>query len=139
MGSLVYPGHISHWESKFKSCSSYYRIRDLETGVVLRNLTESCNHSFGSAFVDTHKNGTETLWVVGSSWYRPATTAASPAEGTEGLLGQRGDEDLGRSGEGWGGTCKNGTACVVGSYSTTDPTLQDWQVIFSVLRTTDCH
>ena len=101
MGSLVYPGHISHWESKFKSCSSYYRIRDLETGVVLRNLTESCNHSFGSAFVDTHKNGTETLWVVGSSWYRPATTAASPAEGTEGLLGQRGDEDLGRSGEGW--------------------------------------
>jgi len=35
----------------------YYRIRDLQTGVVLRNITESCNHSFGSAFVDTDASG----------------------------------------------------------------------------------
>ena len=57
--TLTYPGHISHWEPQFAWCSSYFRIRDMKSGVVLRNLTESCQHSFGSAFVDTLTNGTE--------------------------------------------------------------------------------
>ena len=47
------------------------------TGAILRNLTESCNHSFGSAFIDTLSNGTEVLWVFGSSWWRPAAAAAA--------------------------------------------------------------
>lgn len=100
---------------------SYYRIRDLKTGVVLRNLTESCNHSFGSAFVDTDANGTpsyakalspacdvsnglmiallcglwragaETLWVVGSAWWRPALELG---EQRGGLLASRSDSKL---------------------------------------------
>ena len=115
--ALVYPGHISHWKPEFKSCSSYYRIRDLASGVVLRNLTESCNHSFGSAFVDTHANGSSTLWVVGSSWYRPASAFATHSQA--GLLGAR-------AADGWGGTCKNGTECLIGAFSTSDPALQQW-------------
>ena len=115
--ALVYPGHISHWKPGYKSCSSYFRIRDLDSGAVIVNLTQSCNHSFGSAFVDTHENGTETLWVSGSNWYRPAAAAAAAGSG---LLGAR-------SAEGWGGSCKNGTMCTIGSFWTSDPSLQEWQ------------
>ena len=42
--ALVCPEHMGNWDPRYKSCSSYYRIRDLESGTVLRNLTESCNH-----------------------------------------------------------------------------------------------
>ena len=120
--ALVYPGHISHWRPEYKSCSSYFRVRDLTTGHVLVNLTQSCNHSFGSAFVDKHENGSETLWILGSNWYRPAAAvAATPARAGAGLLGQRTDD-------GWGGSCKNGTMCTIGAFWTSDPSLQgDWQ------------
>ena len=120
----VYPGHISHWQPAFKSCSSYYRIRDLTTGTVLRNLTESCNHSFGSAFVDIHQNGSQTLWVVGSSWYLPALSSMGSQARTTRLGGRLAS----RSDDGWGGMCQNGTECVIGSFSTNDPTLQEWRV-----------
>eukprot|EP01047_Picozoa_sp_COSAG01_P035819 COSAG01_NODE_2769_length_7102_cov_6.325146_1_plen_361_part_00 len=121
--ALVYPGHISHWKPQYKSCSSYYRIRDLGTGIVLRNLTESCNHSFGSAFVDMHENGTETLWVVGSSWWRPSTAYRYRGAGAADLM-----LAASRDQEGWGGTCSNGIACTIGSFRTTDPALQDFTV-----------
>lgn len=48
-------------DSPLRWVYSYYRIRDLKTGVVLRNITESCNHSFGSAFVDSAADGTLVL------------------------------------------------------------------------------
>jgi|EP01043_Picozoa_sp_COSAG02_P012180 hypothetical protein len=115
--ALVCPEHLSHWDPQYKDCSSYYRIRDLKTGVVLRNITESCNHSFGSAFVDTDAAGEETLWVVGSAWWRPALELG---EHGGGLLASR-------LAEGWGGLCSNGTDCSIGSFKTTDPTLKQWE------------
>jgi hypothetical protein len=113
--SLAYPGHISHWEPQYAACSSYYRIRDLKSGVVIRNLTESCDHSFGSAFVDKLPNGTEVLWVFGSAWYRPRSSSSSSS------LGHRGGVRLG-----WGGKCSSPANCTIDTFSTTDPTLQAW-------------
>ena len=116
--ALACPEHMGHTDPQYASCSSYYRIRDLESGTVLRNLTESCNHSLGSAFVDTDDdNGKETLWVVGSGWWRPAL---SLGETSGGLIGAR-------SAEGWGGSCSNGTTCRIGSFKTSDPALQYWE------------
>lgn len=63
--TLTYPGHISHWDKRYTNCSSYFRIRDLRTGAIIRNITESCNHSFGSAFIDTDANGAQKLWIFG--------------------------------------------------------------------------
>ena len=137
--ALVCPEHMGNWDPRYKSCSSYYRIRDLESGTVLRNLTESCNHvsaaafrlllgephgsrcaqSFGSAFVDAHDDGSETLWVVGSSWVRPALQELGASSG--GLVGSR-------SAEGWGGLCSSDATCTVGSFKTTDASLQSWTV-----------
>jgi hypothetical protein len=110
--TLTYPGHMGHFDPAYASCSSYFRVRDLETGVVLRNLTESCDHSFGSAFVDTLIDGTEVLWIFGTSWYRPQNAAAGGVRGR------------GVNAVGWGGKCSADATCTVAGFRTVDPTFQ---------------
>lgn len=141
--TLTYPGHISHWKPEFASCSSYFRLRDLDTGVVLVNLTDpvvdSCDHSFGSAFVDTLANGTEVLWVFGTSWYRPmvdASTAAATENrylwpvGSSSGAGNNNSSTPTSFGTaaGWAGACGEGAGanCTVASFRTTDPTFATW-------------
>eukprot|EP01065_Artemidia_motanka_P051581 TRINITY_DN9129_c0_g7_i1.p1 TRINITY_DN9129_c0_g7~~TRINITY_DN9129_c0_g7_i1.p1 ORF type:complete len:355 (+),score=109.44 TRINITY_DN9129_c0_g7_i1:111-1175(+) len=102
--TLAYPGHISHWDPAFASCYSYFRVREMATGAVLRNVTESCGHSFGSAFVDTLGNGTEVLWIFGSKWSRKQA-------------------DWGGAAPDWGGPCSEPANCSVGAFWTRDPTL----------------
>jgi len=101
----------------YKNCSSYFRIRDLDSGVVLRNLTESCQHSFGSAFVDTLPNGTEVLWIFGSSWWRPELTAPRSR-----FLA--GDKAGGVDSSTWSGGCSKDATCSLGAFRTTDPELR---------------
>jgi hypothetical protein len=112
--TLTYPGHIMHWKPEFANCSSYYRLRDLKSGEILVNLTtpvvDSCDHSFGSAFVDVLKDGTEVLWVFGSAWYRPMRTSTSTSSGLH-------DRLQARYSSGWAGQCGAGTGanCTVRS------------------------
>ena len=118
---------------ELSNCSSYYRLRDLNSGEIVCNLTtpvvDSCDHSFGSAFVDVLKDGTEVLWVFGSAWYRPMLAPAAAAVGSStrggGGLQRRLDD---RGGSGWTGECGKGGGinCTIGSFRTTDPTFQTW-------------
>lgn len=111
--TLAYPRHISHWFPQYKNCSSYFRFRDMESGFIIRNLTESCDYSFGSAFVDKLANGTEVFWVFGTSWFRPASGFQSTASST--------GENVG-----WQGKCASDLTCEVGAFWSHDPTLQTW-------------
>jgi hypothetical protein len=46
----------------------YLHIRDLSSGEIVKNLTESCNIRYGSALVTMEADGTEVAWLFGSSW-----------------------------------------------------------------------
>ena len=53
--SFCFPGHLRVWQPERyggAKCPSYIRIRDMATGVVVSNVTSSCNHTFGAAFVE---------------------------------------------------------------------------------------
>jgi hypothetical protein len=101
-------------------------------------VADSCNHSFGSAFVDTLANGTEVLWVFGSSWYRaqlPVDSDDAHSNRTNGQLnvleegaGEHTLEGRLSARSGWGGTCgdSGGSNCSIGSFRTTDPTFKSW-------------
>lgn len=45
-----YPWHIRFDHPSMSSCASYIRVRDMASGVVLSNITASCNHAFAAAF-----------------------------------------------------------------------------------------
>jgi sucrose-6-phosphate hydrolase SacC (GH32 family) len=122
--TLAYPRHISHWDRRYANCSSYFRVRETTSGTVLYNLTESCGHSFGSAFVDDAPKGAEKLWVFGTAWDRP--NEAVWRDGRSRLHS--------RGSVGWGGLCSAGKTCVVAGFSTDDPTLQSWTAHPAVLR-----
>lgn len=62
----------------------------------------SCNHSFGSPFVDNLGNDTQVLWIFGSKWYRPAI-----GRGLEGRLQ-------------WSGACADNRHCEIGSFRTSE-------------------
>ena len=129
--SLAYPRHEGHWEpGLLANCSSYFRVRDLTDGRVVVNLTragtggggggglvDSCNHSFGSAFVDRRADGSEKLWIFGSAWWRPVAPPPPPPAVRGGGL---------RDKLGWSGRCASDATCTVDSFATTDPALQQW-------------
>eukprot|EP00039_Didymoeca_costata_P002153 m.57877 g.57877 ORF g.57877 m.57877 type:complete len:356 (-) comp11139_c0_seq1:69-1136(-) len=47
-----YPWHIRFDNaSKSETCVSYIRVRDMATGAVISNISQSCQHTFGAAFV----------------------------------------------------------------------------------------
>ena len=64
------PQWAGNWDPRFANCSCYYRVRDLTSGTVIVNITESCNHAFGAAFVVTNAAGMDTLWITGTPWVR---------------------------------------------------------------------
>jgi hypothetical protein len=104
--TLSYPRGIN-----YSNCSSYFRLRDLDSGAIVHNLIESCNHSFGSAFVDILPNGTQVLWIFGSAWWRD-NTMHGRLHATQGSP--------------WSGSCATPATCVVESFRTTDHSLQSW-------------
>eukprot|EP01043_Picozoa_sp_COSAG02_P011603 COSAG02_NODE_430_length_22462_cov_52.755042_9_plen_666_part_00 len=67
---------------------SYFRITDLTTGIVLRNVSESIGHAFFSAVVDDERG---VVWVFGAAHHRGwdnlgpcddnSKTGGSPAKG----------------------------------------------------------
>ena len=53
--SFCFPNHLRVWQPELyggAKCPSYIRIRDMATGVVVSNMTSSCNHTFGAAYVE---------------------------------------------------------------------------------------
>ena len=71
------------------------------------NISQSCDHSFLAAFVDTAPNGTSILWLFGTAWRR-------------GTHGQR-----------WSGDCANATTCHLDAFYTHD--LEHWWTATNVL------
>ena len=113
--TLSYPRGMQHWKpSQYASCSSYYRIRSLDTGRVLSNISSSCNHSFGSAFVDVLPSGEEKLWVFGAAWWRPQSSSTSRYR----------SDGYSPKAKGWTGGCAKDATCEIGSFSTLD--LKTW-------------
>ena len=88
-------------------CASYYRVRHAVSGEVVVNISESCDHSFLAAFVDTAPNGTSILWLFGTPWRRSIR------------------------GHGWSGDCANATTCHIDAFYTHD--LQHWWAATNVL------
>jgi hypothetical protein len=97
------PQWAGHWFPSFSNCPSYFRVRDQLTGTVLYNMTETCNHAFGSAIVDI-VNGIDTMYVFGTTWGRNQLSDGSFE---------------------WSGACAQNN-CSVDAYSTTDVDLQQW-------------
>ena len=53
--SFCFPDHLRVWKPELyggAKCPSYIRVRDMATGVVVSNITSSCNHTFGAAVVE---------------------------------------------------------------------------------------
>jgi len=76
---------------------------------VMASIKESCNHAFGSAIVSKAANGTETLWVYGTRWYRENVNIAR-------------DVNLQPA---WTGPCNDGN-CAVDVFWSSDPELKLW-------------
>ncbi len=75
---------------------SYYRLRNLDTGVVVVNISESQHMGFGSAFMD-HDHG--RVWLFGCN--RGASSVGVPADRGCGVLNQSAPDGRGRP---WDGT-----------------------------------
>ena len=67
--SSCYPNHAGRWIPEFRYCPSYLRVMDLSTGLIVANISGSCNHTFGSAMVDI-VGGKETMIVFATRWAR---------------------------------------------------------------------
>ena len=106
------PQWAGHWLPAFANCTSYFRVRDQLSGVVLVNLTQTCEHAFGFAMVQTGDAGLDTLYVYGTQWIR----AQAPPPGVGTHRGSR---------LGWGGPCSQSN-CSVDAFYTSDPELQQW-------------
>ncbi len=98
------PEWAGNWIPAFANCSCYYRVRDIIKGVVLTNITETCDHAFGSALVTAGASG-QTFWVFGTPWIRDNVFTGTA---------------------GWSGPCSQGD-CSVNVFWSTDPQLQSWQ------------
>jgi hypothetical protein len=75
---------------------------------VLVNLTQTCEHAFGFAMVQTDDAGLDTLTVFGTQWVR----AQAPHGGGVDPLA-------------WGGPCSQSN-CSVDAFVSSDPALQAW-------------
>ena len=59
-----YYGHAGQWDPKFRN-TSYLRIRDLQGGHVLTNISGTQGYGFGAVLVDAGK-----VWVFATPWNR---------------------------------------------------------------------
>lgn len=114
------------------NCTCYFRVRDQASGVVLVNISSSCGHAFGSAFVATNDAGLDTLFIVGTTWVRmgaPAPPSSSvPAHPSPGTAAAAAVGDA--RALGWGGPCSAGGAnCSIDMFYTSDPALQAWTTV----------
>jgi len=100
------PAWAGHWDPRFAACASYFRVRDMHTGTVIVNITETCNHSFGSATVNVAVDGDETLFIFGTPWVRPVL------------------DENGRETGPWSGPCSVGN-CSIDTYWSFD--LISWE------------
>ena len=65
-GTNAYWDHATLYDPTFRN-ESYFRVRDLRTGVVIDNMTSTIGFGFGSAFVD-YDHG--VAWVFGTQHSR---------------------------------------------------------------------
>lgn len=127
---VVYNGHLlmfesivqnspqwaGHWDPRFANCTSYYRVRDQTSGVVIVNLTQTCEHAFGFALVQTNDEGLDTFFIFGTAWIRAQATH----ENSTSL--------------GWSGPCSTNN-CSVDAFYTSDPALQSWATAGQAIHT----
>jgi hypothetical protein len=107
------PQWAGHWLPAFANCSCYYRVRHLLTGVVITNITETCNYAFGAAFVNTTE-GQETFWIFGTHWIRPQSTQPGVT--------------VSRDRSSWTALCNNGI-CSIDAFWSNDTALQSWSML----------
>lgn len=100
------PLWAGYWDPAFANCSGYFRVRDLYSGVVIVNITESCNIAFGNAIVVPGDSG-DTLYIFGTAWERCAIP--------------RGHVPITSA-------CETAEKCTVSSVVTSDPSLQSWSL-----------
>jgi len=110
------PQWAGHWDPRFVNCSCYYRMRDLMSGRVIVNITETCNHAFGAALVVSNAVGLDTVYIFGTPWIR----YGSPRNH------RRGDVE-------WDGPCNNNN-CTVDAFWSSDPKLVMWNARFPAAR-----
>ena len=108
------PQWAGHWDKRFANCPSYFRVRDLSSGRVIINITETCNHAFGAAFVETSAGGIDTLFIFGTPWAR--------------YQSRRDYTSIGSS------YCSDSSNCTIAAFWSNDPSLQKWNARFSAAR-----
>jgi hypothetical protein len=92
-GCSVFDGYNTTIEG---DCS-YFRIRHMESGRVVANVSQSLGHSFFSAVVDYNAKPSPKLWVFGPAHARGNKVKPGPCDGNG-----------------------NWTGCYIGSWSSTD-------------------
>ena len=101
------PQWAGHWNPAYANCSGYFRVRNQASGVVITNLTSSCNYAFGTATVYKDDAGLDTLLIFGTAWSGPYRQS---------------------------GPCAAATTCVVSAFSSVDPALQVWNTVAPLLH-----
>ena len=109
------PQWAGHWLPSFANCSCYYRIRDIVRGEVVVNISETCNHAFGSALVTSGTgSNSDTLFVFGTPWIRTNTPISRMPQAADSKVKSQ-----------WSGPCSVGN-CSVNVFWSSDPALQSW-------------
>jgi hypothetical protein len=118
------PQWAGHWIPAFQNCDSYVRVRDLASGVVLANVSQSCDHAFASALVATGEGGLESLYIFATAWVRDLAPAP-PAAAAAAAGGAPRDR-----GVGWSGPCSAPVGnCTIAAFVSSDPALGAWRAV----------
>ena len=99
----VFPGYN---ETKLGDCG-YFRIRDLASGHIVANVSQSIHHNFCSAVVDYHHN---RVWTFCSAFGREAPG---------------------------GGPCSTSKDCYVGAWSASLDDLTSWSPMTGAVEAGD--
>lgn len=130
------PQWAGNWLPAFANCSCYFRIRNIISGEIVVNITETCDHAFGSALVtvDPTKHGLNTFFIFGTPWIRvnsplPPAPSHQPRDSLShekrSALHASHSAMLARVRAKWSGPCAVGN-CSVNAFWSTDPKLQRW-------------
>ncbi len=103
-------------------CKTYLRVRDMTTGVVLQNITNSCNIAFGFAVTDKTEGMLDKLYVFGTEWARESMSGPCRDVSTMLCLGVI----IGYYQQLAHWRCCLQNNCSVRAFYTTDPNLQAW-------------
>ena len=101
------PSWAGYWLPAFAHCAGYFRVRDQATGVVIANISQSCNRAFASAVRVVADGGMDRLVIFGTGWDR----SVSP----------------------WVGPCSAAATCAIDAFSSSDPSLAVWQAATPLL------